>query len=147
MASAGSVHAEAIEVTGAVNAAVLERMSGSGRDEVSIEQVMLWDPDAVILSPDSCYDDIFDDPQWSGVGAVQRGEVYEIPSGPYNWLDRPPSVQRLLGILWLGNLLYPDLYDIDMIEETRRFYALFWKREISEGEAREFLKNSTLKRN
>ncbi|MDR2296385.1 MAG: ABC transporter substrate-binding protein [Clostridiales Family XIII bacterium] len=145
VAGAGSVHAETLEVAGAVNVAVLDKVSGSGRDAVSIEQVLLWDPDAVILAPDSCYGDIFDDPLWAGVGAVQRGAVYEIPSGPYSWLDRPPSVQRALGVLWLGNLLYPELYDIDMIEETRRFYALFWNHALTEDEARALLENSTLR--
>jgi iron complex transport system substrate-binding protein len=147
VAGAGSIHAETIEVAGAENVAVLDRVSGSGRDAVSIEQVMLWDPDAVILAPDSCYNDIFDDPQWANVGAVRRGAVYEIPLGPYSWLDRPPSVQRALGVLWLGNLLYPELYDIDMIEETRRFYALFWNCALTEDEARALLANSTLRRN
>jgi iron complex transport system substrate-binding protein len=145
-AGAGSVHAETIEAAGAVNVAVLDKVSGSGRDAVSIEQVMLWDPDAVILAPDSCYDDIFDDPMWAGVGAVRRGAVYEIPAGPYSWLDRPPSVQRVLGVLWLGNLVYPTLYDLDMIEETRRFYALFWNYALTETEARALLEHSTLKR-
>ncbi|MDR1572562.1 MAG: ABC transporter substrate-binding protein [Clostridiales Family XIII bacterium] len=146
VSGAGSVHAETIELAGAVNVAALDKVSGSGRDEVSIEQVMLWDPDVVILAPDSCYGDIFDDPLWEGVGAVRRGEVYEVPSGPYSWLDRPPSVQRLLGVLWLGSLVYPEIYEIDMVGETQRFYALFWGYDLSEGEARGLLENSTLKR-
>jgi iron complex transport system substrate-binding protein len=146
VSGAGSVHAEALDVAGLENAAALERVSGSGRDEVSIEQVMLWDPDAVILAPDSCYNDIFDDPIWAGIGAVRRNEVYEIPLGPYSWLDRPPSVQRVLGVLWLGNLFYPEIYDVDMIVETQRFYSLFWGYELAEDEARALLANSTLKR-
>jgi iron complex transport system substrate-binding protein len=146
VAGAGSIHAETLDVAGAENVAALDRVSGSGRDAVSIEQVMLWDPDVVILAPDSCYDDIFDDPQWANVGAVRRGEVYEIPLGPYSWLDRPPSVQRALGVLWLGDLIYPELYDLDMIAETRRFYELFWNYALSEDEARELLANSTLRR-
>jgi iron complex transport system substrate-binding protein len=146
VAGAGSIHAETLDVAGAENVAVLDRVSGSGRDAVSVEQVLLWDPDVVILAPDSCYNDIFDDPQWADVGAVRRGAVYEIPMGPYSWLDRPPSVQRALGVLWLGNLLYPELYDMDMIAETQRFYALFWNYALTEDEARALLANSTLQR-
>jgi iron complex transport system substrate-binding protein len=146
VAGAGSVHAESLDAAGAENVAVLGSVSDSGRDGVSIEQIMLWDPDAVILAPDSCYSDIFDDPLWAGIGAVQRNAVYEIPIGPYSWLDRPPSVQRVLGVIWLGNLLYPDICDIDMIAETQRFYALFWKYELTGDEARALLANSTLKR-
>jgi iron complex transport system substrate-binding protein len=146
VAGAGSVHAETLDAAGAENVAVLGKISETGRDEVSIEQVMLWDPDVVILAPDSCYNDIFDDPVWAGVDAVRRGRVYEIPMGPYSWLDRPPSVQRVLGVLWLGNLLYPALYDVDMIKETQRFYSLFWNCALTEEAARALLENSTLKR-
>ena len=75
----------------------------------------------LILSPDANYDEIFDDPMWQTVSAVQTGRVYEVPGEPYPWLGRPPSVQRVLGLKWLGNLLYPELFDDDMIEETQRF--------------------------
>jgi iron complex transport system substrate-binding protein len=139
---AGSVHAEVLEVAGAENAAVLGRVSDSGGDEVSIEQVLLWDPDVIILAPDSNYGDIFSDPLWADVRAVKEGEVYEVPEAPYNWLDRPPSVQRALGVLWLSKLLYPELCDFDMIEETMGFYRLFWNYDLSEEEARDLLKNS-----
>jgi iron complex transport system substrate-binding protein len=135
VAGAGSVHAEVIDAVGATNVAVLGKVSDAGNDAVSIEQVLLWNPDAVILAPDSNYDDIFSDKTWADVGAVKRGAVYEIPTGPYSWLDRPPSVQRILGVLWLGNLLYPELYDYDIVEKTREFYALFWRYELTEAEA------------
>jgi iron complex transport system substrate-binding protein len=45
--------------------------------------------------------------------------------------------------MWLGNLLYPDLNDLDVIEETQRFYSLFWHYELSTAEARELMANST----
>ena len=37
---------------------------------------------------------------------------------PYNWLSNPPSLNMLLGIWWLGNLLYPQYYDYDMAEKN-----------------------------
>jgi iron complex transport system substrate-binding protein len=140
---AGSVHAQTLELIGARNAAVLDNLSGAGGDEVSVEQVLLWNPDAVILAPDANYGDIWDDPMWRDVAAVRNGRVYEVPFGPYSWLDRPPSVQRVLGALWLGNLLYPELYDYDMTVKTREFFALFWQFDLSEEAARALLENST----
>lgn len=117
----GSIHAEILDYAGAENVALLLELDSRGSSEVSMEQIYLWDPDVLILSPDANYDEIFDDPMWQTVSAVQTGRVYEVPGEPYPWLGRPPSVQRVLGLKWLGNLLYPELFDDDMIEETQRF--------------------------
>jgi iron complex transport system substrate-binding protein len=139
----GSVHAQVIEYAGGVNVAVLDSVASKGGNEVSIEQIMLWQPDVIILSPDANYDEIFSDSAWAGVTAVESGNVYEVPTGPYNWLDRPPSVQRILGIRWLGNLLYPDVFDYDMIEETQKFYSLFFHYDLTDQQAQELMANST----
>ena len=109
-----------------------------------MEQMLLWDPEVVLVSPDGNFDEIYDDPQWQSVTAIRNHRVYEVPIGPYNWLDRPPSMQRILGILWLGNLLYPELYDFDMVEKTQEFYKLFWDYDLSTEQAQKLLANSTL---
>ena len=139
----GSVHAEVLEYAGAVNVAVLDAVASEGGNEVSMEQILLWQPDVVILSPEANYGEIFNDPTWANVAAVRNGTVYEAPYGPYNWMDRPPSVQRVLAVKWLGNLLYPDTFDYDMIMETQEFYSLFFHYELTEDEARELLAHST----
>ena len=138
---AGSVHSAALERTGIVNLAVL---SDANSTEVSAEQMALWAPDYLLLSPsDGAFDFIYDDPVWASIPAVVNKKVYEVPTGPYEWLDSPPSVQTTLGVLWAGNLLAPDLYDLDMIEETQTFYQLFWSYDLSADEARALLANST----
>ena len=38
----------------------------------------------------------------------------------------PPSVQRYLGMLWAGALLYPDAVDYDLYEEVAEYYKLFY---------------------
>jgi iron complex transport system substrate-binding protein len=76
---------------------------------------------------------------------VQEGAVYEVPYGPYNWMDRPPSVQRVLAVKWLANLLYPEVFDYDMVAEAQAFYQLFFHYELTQEEARALLANSTLR--
>lgn len=146
---AGSIHAEVLEKAGAVNAAQLgeNAVSGKGGTEVSIEQMLNWQPDIILLSPEANYDEIFTDPIWADITAVKERKVYEVPMGMYNWLDRPPSVQRVLGVLWLGNLLYPDLYDYDMTEKTQEFYKLFYNYDLTEQEAKELMSESTYREN
>ena len=142
---AGSVHSEVMDLVGAVNVAELEEYSDSGKKEVPMEQILIWNPEVVFLTTDANYDEIGEDPVWSSVQAVQDHRVYEIPSAPYNWIDRPPSVQRILGLLWMGNLLYPEYYSYDMVEKTQEYYRLFYRYDLSEQEAKQLLAHSTLK--
>lgn len=142
---AGSVHSEPLDLVGAVNVAELSDYADSGMQEVSMEQILTWDPEVIFLTTDANYEDIDKDVKWESVRAVQDQRVYEIPSAPYNWIDRPPSVQRILGILWMGNLLYPDLYAYDMTEKVQEYYQLFYGYDLSREEARELLAHSTWK--
>jgi iron complex transport system substrate-binding protein len=71
---------------------------------------------------------------WAGIKAVQDKRVYQIPHGPFDWFDRPPSVGRLLGVEWLGNLLYPDLYATDIKSTVKDFYKLFYHFELSDAQ-------------
>lgn len=51
----------------------------------------------------------------------------------------------MLGVWWLGNLLYPELYDYDMVSVAQAFYKTFWHYDLSETEAQQMLARSTLK--
>ena len=59
--------------------------------------------------------------------------------------NSPPSVNRVLGIWWLGNLLYPQLYDYDMTAVAQEYYRLFWHYDLSAEEAAGMLSRSTLR--
>lgn len=122
----GSFHAETVNMM-SNNLAVLEDVVSTGAgNEVDLEQILLWDPEVIIFAPDSCYDEIASAAQWQSVGAVASGNYYETPYGPYGWLSSPPAVQRYLGMLWLGELLYPDYTEYDLQEEITEYYKLFY---------------------
>lgn len=141
----GSIHADVLELVGGINVADLSQMSGTGGEEVSMEQVMLWEPDVLLFGPNSIYKTVLSDSLWADLKAVKDGYVYEVPLGPYNWMGRPPSVNRLIGIKWLGQLLYPDVYQYDLIKETKNFYNLFYHYELSDEEAKALMNNSLYK--
>ena len=47
---------------------------------------------------------------------------------PFAFCDRPPGLNRFLGIQWLANLFYPDYYDVDMVDVVREFYSrCYWQ--------------------
>lgn len=122
----GSFQGEVIDLL-ADNAAVVDTPSAKGiGNEVSMEQLMLWDPEVIIFSPDSVYAQVADDPVWQTLTAVQTGHYYEAPSLPYNWMGFPPGVQRCLGLLWLGKVLYPENADYDLSTKAAEFYELFY---------------------
>ena len=122
----GSFHAETINFM-SENLAVVEDVVSSGAgNEVDLEQILLWNPDVIIFAPDSCYEDIASSEQWQSIGAVSRDAFYKTPSGPYGWLSSPPAVQRYLGMLWLGELLYPGYAEYDLQEQVTEYYKLFY---------------------
>jgi len=142
----GSMHVEALNFAGGVNvAAGMQGQTGYGRSPVSMEQVLRWNPEIVISARDhttaasAFYKTIWTDSVWQLVAAVHNREVYETPQYPFSWLDRPPSVNRIIGIKWLANLFYPEIFRYDMRRETRRFYETFYHVRLSEAQLDELL--------
>ncbi|NLM15616.1 MAG: ABC transporter substrate-binding protein [Clostridiaceae bacterium] len=128
----GSFHAESINLM-STNLAVIEDVVPSGGgNEVDIEQIMNWDPEFIVFGPESIYDTVGSESSWSGVTAINTGNFYQTPSGPYGWLSSPPSVQRYLGLLWLGELLYPDYTEYDLKAEVTDYYELFYDCDLTD---------------
>ncbi len=120
-----SLHAELIPLAGGVNVHQGEEISGMGMEKISLEQVLKYNPEVILVKEKTFFDAVFTDSRWHNIGAVKNKKVYLIPYAPFNWFDRPPSFMRLLGLKWLLNLLHPDRYPVDMSVETRKFYRLF----------------------
>jgi iron complex transport system substrate-binding protein len=141
----GSAHSETIDFVGGLNVAEVPAESGYGHIQVSMEQVLKWDPEIVIAgydhssSPGEFYRTVFQDPIWQHVKAVRNRAVYETPQYPFNWIDRPPSANRIIGIKWLANLFYPDVFHYDIRAETSDFYQRFYHRKPSDTELAELL--------
>lgn len=138
----GSMHTELIELCGGVNVhkAKSDDSYGYGMDKVTLEQVMLYDPDIMLIKEKAFCAKVFHDPRWKRIRAVRDKRCYLIPSGPFNWFDRPPSFMRLLGAKWLVSILHPGRLPVDMVRETKTFYRLFLRANLSDGEARELLR-------
>lgn len=142
----GTIHSQIYELVGAeivVSADNAQVQQGGGT--ISMEQLMAWDPDVIMFVDGSVYDTVGDDATWSALTAIQNGTYYEIPVEPYNWLGRPPGPNRIIGIRWLGNLLYPELFDYDIEQEVKDYFSLFYRYELSDTELQGLLANSTLK--
>jgi len=119
----GSINVETIEFLGARNVAA-ERQGGLAI--VSIEQVLVWNPDVIITIDQDFAANVGHDPQWASVAAVRDGRVHLSPKLPFGWVDFPPAVNRLIGLWWLAKILYPAQFPEDMRALTRDFYTRFY---------------------
>jgi iron complex transport system substrate-binding protein len=142
----GSIHSLLIDLLGGINVAQVELLSGKGMTGVSMEQLYTWNPDIILVwsgnfdDMDS-YREIKSSKAWQQLDAVKNNRVYQVPWRPFGWIDRPPGINRLIGILWLGNLLYPDLHGLsaNLNSITREYFHLFYHYDMSESEATDIL--------
>ena len=142
-----SQHALTFEVAKARNvAANVDLGTDVGMSNVSLESVIKWDPEVIVAWDDvirgGADEIIRTNPNWANIRAVRDGRVYTMPNAPYAWCDRPPGVNRFLGIQWVANMLYPDNYDVDMVNEAKNFYSKLYWVDISDEQAKDLLGNS-----
>ena len=128
----GSINTEIIERAGGRN--VAEAAGQRGLVRASMEQVIVADPEIILTWDRNFFDRVGKDPLWAGIRAVREGRVYLAPTAPFGWIDRPPSLNRIIGLKWLAGLFYPDKLTADLRETTKAFYRLFYHVDVSEPE-------------
>jgi len=126
----GSINTEIIERAGGRN--VAEAAGQRGLVRASMEQVIVADPAIIITWDRNFFERVAKDPLWAGIRAVREGRVYLAPTAPFGWIDRPPSVNRVIGLKWLAGLFYPDRFPENLRETTRTFYRLFYHVDLTE---------------
>jgi len=127
----GSINTEIIERAGGITVVDTER-AGGGIVNVSLEQVLRWNPDTIITTDRNFADQTRGMSAWADVEAVRRGRIFLSPSLPYGWIDGPPSINRMLGLQWLARLFFPNRLQGDIRDESRSFYRLFYQVELTD---------------
>jgi iron complex transport system substrate-binding protein len=140
----GSINVESIERIGARNVAA-EHLGAGGLVTISPEQLLLWDPEIVVALEPAFIAGAGGDDVWKSIKAVRNGRLYVAPADPFPWVDSPPSVNRLIGLKWLGRVLYPQWFPEDLRAETKNFYSLFYHRTPTERQL-DFLLNPPMNR-
>ena len=124
----GSTQAQVLEIVGAENAIIVENVSDKGGgNQINLEMAMLSDPDVIIFTEESIYNDVAVLSGWKEMTAVKNGRYYMVPTMPYNWL---------------GNLLYPEYYSYSMVDKAREIYSLLWGYDLSVEEAETMLERA-----
>jgi iron complex transport system substrate-binding protein len=120
-----SFHTEAIELAGGYNVYRCQPKDHMGMERISLEQVIAFNPEIIVTHERNFAAIVGNEPRWQGIKAVKEGRIHLIPKWPHNWVDRPPSVMRVLGAQWLASVFYPKAYAFDVQRQTREFYQLF----------------------
>ena len=114
--------------------------------QVSLDEIRTWNPDFIVTwdmgARRGAADVITTLDSWTDISAVKSGRVFAMPDLPFAICDRPPGVNRFLGIQWLANLFYPKYYDVDMVDVVREFYSTCYWRDISREQAATALSGS-----
>lgn len=135
----GSINTEIIERAGGRNVAD----PGDGRRglvRASPEQLIVADPELIVTWDRGFYAAARKDPLWSGIRAVKGNRIHLSPTAPFGWIDRPPSVNRVIGLKWMAKLMYPDRIAGDFRETVREFYRLFYHVDLSADELERLLR-------
>ncbi len=137
-----SFQAQVIDMV-ANNVVEVNDVSGKGSgNEISLEQMALWDPDVIIFQKGSVYKTVGDDPAWASISAIKNGNYFEVPSSPWCWMNNPPTVNMLMGMQWLPRLLYPNVFDDSIQDVTRAYYKTIYNYDLTDAELSEMLQES-----
>lgn len=102
------------------------------KGNATVEQIYVWDPDVVLANEPSATEYFLTDEKFSGLRAVREGHVYQLPVGISRWAH-PGSLESPIAALYIAKLLYPSQFeDIDMMQETKDYYARFFGIELSD---------------
>jgi iron complex transport system substrate-binding protein len=144
----GSFHSQIIDLLEARNVARTSMGDVHGMSKVSMEQVLVWNPEIVLVwsglpggmagindegkSDQSTFAHIMHDPLWAKIKAVQNKKVYQIPSLPFGWFDRPPSSNCLPGVFWAAKILYPNTFGFNLNSVVKEYFGLFYHVSIAD---------------
>ncbi|WP_283170980.1 ABC transporter substrate-binding protein [Curtanaerobium respiraculi] len=113
----------------------------NGIDGTSMEQVVAWNPDIILLPgigqcqylPPDLIGNTIEGADFSALSAVQNGKVYCNGLGSWSWFT--PSVDWPLTMEWLAKVTHPDLTsDIDVVADTKAYYKSYYNVDLSDAQ-------------
>jgi iron complex transport system substrate-binding protein len=133
-----------IELAGCRNASQRIQSAGMkeglhmGLAEVSMEKVLEWDPDILVIDFGTP-SDLINTPKWKSIKAVKNKLVAKQPVGIFIW-DRPTAESAVLHPLWLAKLAYSEKFsDVNLINEIKNFYREIMEFSLSDDQAESIL--------
>lgn len=143
----GTLSYEVLEAAGCINVvtSASDLHLDGDKGNATVEQIYVWDPDAILVNEPAACEYIKTDSKFSGLRAVREGHVHQLPVGISRWAH-PGSVESPIATLYIAKLLYPAQFeDIDIAQETKDFYARFFDIELSDEDVESILSGSGMR--
>ncbi len=136
----GTLPADWLQVTGAKNVSVDQELKlFDGKYYASLEQILLWDPEYILVNDPNVVGYITNHEHWRSLQAVKNNRVLALPNGISRW-GHFSSLETPLAIMWTAKTLYPDKFtDIDMVAETKYFYKEFFRMNLTDETVQKIL--------
>ncbi|MGC3980969.1 MAG: ABC transporter substrate-binding protein [Steroidobacteraceae bacterium] len=135
----GERNGEIIKYLGAIN--VAGSITTAPKRPITVADMKTWNPDVIIVSSNAAAQRIRNDAAWQSIKAVAEQRVYAPPSLPFNWGPRPPSVNRLMGMMWLAYVLPGKPFDSAFSADMRNFFKNFYHVTLSDEQLQRLLAN------
>jgi iron complex transport system substrate-binding protein len=134
-----SFHVEALNFAGGENVHKCKQSALLGLEKINFETLYSYNPEIIIVQNALVYNEIIENPLWQHLSAVKNKRVHLVPNDPFNWVDRPPSFMRIMGIEWLATLFHPKEYKVDLEQRVYEFYELYLNVKLSPKEIQKIL--------
>jgi len=116
---------------------VVNRSGVAGKGQTSMEDLIRWNPEVIVVGRQYPPSLVLDDPRWRDIAAVKSGRVHPAPDGVFYWDGGP---EQILLLQFLAKLLHPDLFaDLDLAAEVKSYYARFYRTDLSDAEVAHLL--------
>ncbi|MBA3012769.1 MAG: ABC transporter substrate-binding protein [Proteobacteria bacterium] len=110
----------------------------SGLGEISMEQVLDWNPDILIINSGTV-EDITQNSQWQNIRAVQHRQIYAQPAGVFIF-NRPTAESAVIFPLWLASIAYPERFaDLSVPALVKEFYKDIFTFDLSDRQVKDIL--------
>ncbi|MBC7195332.1 MAG: ABC transporter substrate-binding protein, partial [Caldisericia bacterium] len=112
-----------------------------GKIEISLEDLLKFNPEFIFIPPYfiGTKDDVLNKKELQGIKAVKEKKVYMFPSFILSY--DLPSVESILGIIWLSEKINGDILNINIKNEIKEFYRIVFDYNIKNEEIEEILKD------
>ncbi len=134
-------------ISGVINVSVGKKLKFTDNKYfASLEQILLWNPDVIIVNEDGVDEYIRTMEQWQSLKAVKNDKVILLPNGISRW-GHTTSIETPLAIIWLSKKLYPSYFeDVNIREITKEFYEKFYNYNLSDDEVNDILRGKGMRK-
>lgn len=130
---AGSIHTEILNMLG--TRSVADDAGNKAVARVSMEQILTWNPEVIVTPDANFFQQLQRGGVWQHISAVKNKRYYLTPGLPLGWMGHPPSINRLMGLIWFRHILYPELLPVNQYSQQMiTYFKLFYGYNLSQDE-------------